>query len=442
MLLLYPRRSATRHVVAVSQMLWSALLIHLTGGRIETHFHVFGSLAFLAFYRDWKVLIPATLVVVGDHFLRGLYWPESVYGTANPESWRFLEHAFWVFFEDAFLTVAIVQSVQEMREMARRRAEIESASAGFDMKLRETQDLLTRAAKVAAMGQLAAGVAHEINNPLAYVGSNCSYAIDELQRALAPSCSEDARRAGLLRATEALQEACQGSERVGVIVQDLKTLSRSDSGARAPIDLVKIIESSIKIASNQIRHRAELVKEIEPDLPWILGSASHLGQVFLNLLINAAQAIEPGAAGRNQICVRARRRGARAVVEVSDTGAGIARELQERIFEPFFTTKPVGVGAGLGLAICHSVVSQMGGELTGGERAGQGEPLSGRAAARGRDPGVGRVPGGLHVGAACSPQAASAGDRRRAECRPVDSVPNRRLGKPFEIERLREMIRG
>jgi signal transduction histidine kinase len=94
--------------------------------------------------------------------------------------------------------------------------------------------------------------------------------------------------------------------------------------------------------------------------------------VLLNLLVNAAQAIEPGAAGRNRICLRAQRRGSRVVIEVSDTGAGIARELQERIFEPFFTTKPVGVGTGLGLSICHSVVSQMGGELTVESEPGKG----------------------------------------------------------------------
>ena len=99
----HPSRTATRHVIAVSQMLWSALLIHLSGGRIETHFHVFGSLAFLAFYRDWRVLLTATLVVATEHFLRGAFWPESIYGIVNPEWWRFLEHACWVLFCDAVL---------------------------------------------------------------------------------------------------------------------------------------------------------------------------------------------------------------------------------------------------------------------------------------------------------------------------------------------------
>ncbi len=115
----------TRHVIAASQMLSSALLIHLTGGRIETHFHVFGSLAFLAFYIDWPVLITATIVVAADHFLRGIYWPESVYGVTNPEWWRFLEHAGWVVFCDIWLIWGCLIGRHEMAAAAMRQAEVE-----------------------------------------------------------------------------------------------------------------------------------------------------------------------------------------------------------------------------------------------------------------------------------------------------------------------------
>ncbi|MDX2089902.1 MAG: PP2C family protein-serine/threonine phosphatase [Kofleriaceae bacterium] len=117
----------TRNVVAIAQMLWSALLIHLTGGRIETHFHVFGSLAFVAFYRDWKVLIPATVVVAADHFLRQMFWPESVFGIATPEAWRFAEHAAWVVFEDVFLVISCVISVSEMRKIAMQNVQLEAS---------------------------------------------------------------------------------------------------------------------------------------------------------------------------------------------------------------------------------------------------------------------------------------------------------------------------
>jgi two-component system sensor histidine kinase/response regulator len=120
-----PGHTSTRYTIAVAQMLMSALLIHLTGGRIETHFHVFGSLAFLAFYRDWRVLIPATVVVALDHMLRGLFWPQSVYGVLVTSQWRWLEHAAWVIFEDVFLIVSCVRSRAGMREAAERTATLE-----------------------------------------------------------------------------------------------------------------------------------------------------------------------------------------------------------------------------------------------------------------------------------------------------------------------------
>ncbi|HTO99063.1 MAG TPA: hypothetical protein VMK66_18560 [Myxococcales bacterium] len=126
--LLRPGAPATRHAIAVGQMLWSALLIHLTGGRIETHFHVFGSLAILAFYRDWPVLLTGTVVVAVDHLVRGIAWPESVYGIANPEWWRFLEHAFWVVFCISFLILSCRRSQRDMRVMAERGAELEALS--------------------------------------------------------------------------------------------------------------------------------------------------------------------------------------------------------------------------------------------------------------------------------------------------------------------------
>src|ERR1700730_702665 len=114
--ILKPGEVLTRHTIAVAQMLMSALLIHLSGGRIETHFHVFGSLAFLAFYRDWRVFIPATIVIAVDHFLRGVFWPQSVFGVLVVSQWRWVEHAAWVIFEDVFLLVSIRRSIAEMRD--------------------------------------------------------------------------------------------------------------------------------------------------------------------------------------------------------------------------------------------------------------------------------------------------------------------------------------
>ena len=127
----------------LAQGLTSALLVHLTGGRIETHFHVFGSLAILAVYRDWKVLVVNSLVIVADHFYRGIYWPYSVYGVASASPWRFLEHAGWVVFEDFFLIIASVRSLQEMREIAERQARTEETRDLVELKVAErTADLL------------------------------------------------------------------------------------------------------------------------------------------------------------------------------------------------------------------------------------------------------------------------------------------------------------
>jgi two-component system, sensor histidine kinase and response regulator len=120
-----PGLPSTRYTIATAQMFMGALLIHLTGGRIETHFHVFGSLAFLAFYRDWRVLVPATVVVAADHVIRGAFWPQSVYGVVVASQWRWLEHAAWVVFEDVFLVASCRQAVIEMRQTAERTAALE-----------------------------------------------------------------------------------------------------------------------------------------------------------------------------------------------------------------------------------------------------------------------------------------------------------------------------
>ena len=132
---IWPGRAFTRHTVAVAQMLFSGLLIHLTGGRIETHFHIFGSLAFLAFYRDWRVLVPATIVVALDHLGRGIFFPYSVYGVLTASPWRSVEHAVWVIFEDVFLVISCLSSVREMRLIAVRQVELEQTNEVIEEKV-------------------------------------------------------------------------------------------------------------------------------------------------------------------------------------------------------------------------------------------------------------------------------------------------------------------
>ena len=135
-----PGDPLTRYSIATGQILMSALLIYLTGGRIETHFHVFGSLAFLAFYRDWRVLVPATVIVAADHLLRGAFWPESVYGVLAASQWRWLEHAGWVLFEDAVLLVAIKRNVSEMWDKAISTAELNDNEERYRAVVEQTSE--------------------------------------------------------------------------------------------------------------------------------------------------------------------------------------------------------------------------------------------------------------------------------------------------------------
>src|ERR1051325_4997050 len=133
----YPTRTLTAHVVAAGQMMMSALLIHITGGRVETHFHVFGSLAILAFFRDWRILITASIIVYIDHLVRGYYWPQSVYGILNASPWRAVEHAWWVSLEVAFLIIAIRQSTSEMEAMAERQVKLHSFNTKIEAEVKQ-----------------------------------------------------------------------------------------------------------------------------------------------------------------------------------------------------------------------------------------------------------------------------------------------------------------
>ena len=157
-----------------------------------------------------------------------------------------------------------------------------------------------------------------------------------------------------------------------LIVRDLKIFSRSDEDKTGAVDVRRVIESSLRMAWNEIRHRARLVKDYG-DVPPVEGNEGRLGQVFLNLIVNAAQAMPEGRADKNEIRVITKQDDhGRVVVEVRDTGSGIPESVISRIFDPFFTTKPIGVGTGLGLAICHRIVTALGGELTVESQVGKG----------------------------------------------------------------------
>jgi len=222
---------------------------------------------------------------------------------------------------------------------------------------------LVHADRMASVGTLAAGVAHEINNPLAYVIANLDMIAGDLR-----GLSDVTFSAHIADCVEMAVEARQGAERIRKIVRELRTFSRAEEEHRAPTDLRPVLDLSIDMAFNEIRHRARLVKDYAPT-PHVETDDSRLGQVFVNLLVNAAQAIPEGDTEANEIRIRTRTDAdGNAVVEISDTGSGIAPEVLDRIFDPFFTTKPVGVGTGLGLAICHNILEGMGGTITATNR--------------------------------------------------------------------------
>ena len=230
--------------------------------------------------------------------------------------------------------------------------------------------------RLASVGTLAAGVAHEINNPLTYVIGNAELMADTLQAARASG--QDATGglhpglSGLDEALDMLKDIRDGAERVRVIVRDLKTFTRVDDDAAGPVDLRRVADSACNMAWFQIRHRARLVKDYAGE-PFVDANPARLGQVVLNLLVNAAQAIAQGRAEDNEIRVAVRpASGGRCVVEVSDTGSGMPDDVRERIFDPFFTTKPVGEGTGLGLSICHHIVTSLGGTIVVASAPGKG----------------------------------------------------------------------
>jgi signal transduction histidine kinase len=276
-------------------------------------------------------------------------------------------------------------------EIDREKAKLKEALAD----LKRTQARLLHAQKLEAIGQLAAGIAHEINTPTQYVTDNVEFLARAFERfadvmtasrellaacrggaapplstiAAAEAAFAKTRVEYLLKeAPRAIDQALEGLHRVGRIVAAMKDFSHPSGGEKAPVDLNEAIATTITVATNEWKYVAEIETRFDPDMPLVRCLRDEINQVVLNLVVNAAHAIDAvvlgGAKGKGKIRIETRHDDGWAEILVSDTGTGIPENIRDRVFDPFFTTKPVGKGTGQGLAIAYSVVvDKHGGEI-------------------------------------------------------------------------------
>ena len=241
---------------------------------------------------------------------------------------------------------------------------------------RRLERKLEQSDRLASLGTLAAGVAHEINNPLSYVIANVRL-VEERLRALGDrlATSEVARgdlEQALAASAGALEEAREGAERVHRIVADLKTFARADEAdRRAPVDVRRVLEAAVHLSGHEVRRRARLVSDLG-EAPRVLANEARLGQVFLTLLRHAVESIAPGSAESNEVRVSLRGAGDRVIIEVADTGPGLPADARARIFDPFFSARAPVERAGLGLSMCHTLVTGLGGEIQVESEIGRG----------------------------------------------------------------------
>ncbi len=231
-----------------------------------------------------------------------------------------------------------------------------------------------QADRLAAVGTLAAGVAHQINNPLAYVITNLAHLgerLPEISRLIASGDIVEADRQ-IVDLLAAVLEAREGSKRVAAIVSDLKMLSRVDDDRHAPVDVARLLDAAANIVATEFGGRVKLSRDYS-GVGTVVGNDARLGHVFVNLLMNAAQALQEAGEGPHEVrLVTKNDANGQMVVEISDTGPGIPQSVATRIFDPFFTTKPLGVGTGLGLTTSLGILNAMGGTIEVDSEVGAG----------------------------------------------------------------------
>lgn len=354
----HPGQVLTRHVIALGQMLQSALLIHLSGGRIETHFHVFGSLAFLAFYRDWYVLLTATAVVAADHWLRGLFWPQSVFGILTPSPYRWIEHAGWVLFEVWFLRWSCRENLKEMQREAMQQAELEQVHERTEQEVaRRTAEL---ARKNQELDEFTYVASHDLQEPVRKLISFSRLLEQDLPGQLPAAAAQD------------LHFIVDAAQRMRDLIQDLLALSRAGRSAlcQEVVDLNQCVDRALEALEVRIRETgAEIIRDV---LPSVTGDPTLLTQLYQNLIGNALKFVTPGR--RPRVHLTAQRSQEGWVLGVKDNGIGIPPEYAERIFRPFqrLHSRKEYDGTGIGLAICKKAVERHSGRIWVDSQPGEG----------------------------------------------------------------------
>ncbi|WP_345685382.1 ATP-binding protein [Novipirellula caenicola] len=345
MALVFPGRTMTRHVIAISQVLFSSLLIHLSGGRIEMHFHVFGSFAFLASYRDWKVLVAPTLIVAADHMIRGIWWPESFFGIATASHWIWIEHTVWVLFEETVLLITIRQSVREMKSLAVHTVRLEEATQKADEANKAKSEFL-------------ASMSHELRTPLnGVIGMTELLAeskLDERQRRFVHTCQSSGKM--LLK-----------------LISDILDYSKIEAGCmeleQYCFDLRELLDDVVLSMPIRLDDKnIKLTCHLDELLPTrVIGDSHRLRQVLLNLLGNAIKFTDQGEIRLFVHPQRIDDAQVKLLFSVEDTGIGIPADRLGSLFESFSQvdnsiSRKYG-GTGLGLSISKSIVEKMGGVI-------------------------------------------------------------------------------